>query len=161
IEETLIGFLRDRLTLIILDNCEHLIDACARLADSLLRACPGLRVLATSREALGIAGEVTWRGPPLSLPDPGQLPPVDDLAGYEAVRLFTERANAVQPGFALTPQNTPAVAQVCHRLDGMPLAIELAAARVRVMSPAEIAARLDDRFRFLTGGSRTALPRQR
>src|SRR5262249_49747588 len=115
--------------------------------------------LATSRELLGLGGETAWRVPSLGVP-PGGAARADELGGHEAVRLFVERAQAAQPGFALTPQNAPPVAQICRRLDGVPLAIELAAARVRALAPAEIAARLDDRFRLLTGGSRTALRRQ-
>jgi predicted ATPase/class 3 adenylate cyclase len=157
---TLADYLRSRQMLLLLDNCEHLIEACATLADELLRACPQLGILATSREALGIAGETAWRLPSLSLPDLQHLPPTESLTQYEAVRLFIERALAAQPSFAVTNQNAPAVAQVCHRLDGIPLAIELAAARVKALSVEQIAARLDDRFRLLTGGSRTALPRQ-
>jgi non-specific serine/threonine protein kinase len=160
IAETLVEFLRERSLLLVLDNCEHLLDACARLADSLLRACPRLRVLATSREALGIGGEVSWRVPSLSLPDAERPPSSEDLAGYEAVRLFTERARAVQPRFEVTSANSSSAAAICRRLDGIPLAIELAAARVKALTVEEIAARLDDRFRLLTGGSRTALPRQ-
>ncbi len=159
---TLTDYLRARRLLLILDNCEHLIDACAQLADTLLRACPDLRLLASSREALGIAGETAFRVPSLSLPrlGPRQTPTAESLTPYEAVRLFVERASAVRPDFQLTDAGAPAIAQICHRLDGVPLAIELAAARVRVMTPEQIAARLDDRFRLLTGGSRTALPRQ-
>ena len=158
--QTLADFLKPRTLLLVLDNCEHLVEACAALADGLLRACPQLRIMATSREALGIAGETAWRLPSLSLPDPRHLPPTESLTQYEAVRLFIERALAAQPTFAVTNQNAPAVAQLCHRLDGIPLAIELAAARVKALTVEQIAARLDDRFRLLTGGSRTALPRQ-
>jgi predicted ATPase/DNA-binding CsgD family transcriptional regulator len=145
----------------VLDNCEHLIDACAALADALLRACPSLRILATSREALGIAGERAWLVPSLSLPDSQNLPPFEELARYGAVRLFGERAGAAASAFELTERNAPAVAGLCQRLDGIPLAIELAAARVRVLSVEQIASRLEDSFELLTGGSRTALPRQR
>jgi non-specific serine/threonine protein kinase len=140
----------------VLDNCEHVVDACAALADALLRACPDLRVLATSREALGVAGEAPHRVPSLALPDPARPPPVEALAAYEAVRLFVERAAIVQPGFALTARNAAAVAQVCARLDGIPLALELAAARVRVLPLEQLLPRLEDRFRLLTGGGRTA-----
>ena len=118
-------------------------------------------ILTTSRAALNIAGETVWRVPSLSLPDPTALLPVDELLGYEAVRLFVERATTVLPTFTLTDQNAPAVVQICRRLDGMPLAIELAAARVKGLTPEQIATRLDDRFRLLTTGSRMALPRQR
>jgi predicted ATPase/class 3 adenylate cyclase len=159
--QTLADYLRSKSLLLVLDNCEHLVEACARLADHLLRAAPQLRILATSREALAIGGETSFPVPPLSLPDPygAPLPPVEPLAQYEAVRLFLERARAVQPGFVVTDTNALAVAQICWRLDGIPLAIELAAARVRALSPQQIAARLDDRFHLLTGGSRSALPR--
>lgn len=157
--------LRSRSLLVVLDNCEHLVAACAALADALLRTCPRLKILATSREALGIAGETTWRVPSLTLPEPAELTSsgldtVSALTQHEAVRLFIDRALAVTPAFAVTNRNAPAVAQICHRLDGVPLAIELAAARIRVLAPEQIAARLDDRFRLLTGGSRTVLPRQ-
>jgi predicted ATPase/class 3 adenylate cyclase len=155
--------LRPRRLLLVLDNCEHLVAACARLADALLRACPGLRILTTSREPLGIAGETAWRVPSLALPPLSPAPgpaPGEQLAQYEAVRLFIDRALAVRPDFAVTNQNAPAVAQLCTRLDGIPLAIELAAARVRVLPAEQLLARLEDRFRLLTGGSRTALRRQ-
>jgi predicted ATPase/class 3 adenylate cyclase len=160
---TLTDALKPRRLLLVLDNCEHLLDACARLADALLRACPHVRLLCTSREALGIAGEAAWRVPSLPVPADGgaaaPAPGAAGLAGYAAVRLFAERAAAVRPGFALTADSAAAVAQVCARLDGIPLAIELAAARVRVLPPQQLLARLDDRFRLLTGGSRTALER--
>ena len=131
-----------------------------RSQTSCCAACPDLHVIASSREGLGIAGEVLYRVPPLATPDPRHLPPLETLAQYEAVRLFVDRAANVKPGFALTAQNAPAIAQVCARLDGIPLAIELAAARAKLLMPDQIAARLDDRFRLLTSGSRTALPRQ-
>jgi predicted ATPase/DNA-binding SARP family transcriptional activator len=155
----LINYFRAKELLLVLDNCEHLIEACARLTETLLSACPQLRILMTSREALNIAGETTYRVPSLSLPDPQRLSPLPALTQYEAVRLFIERAVAVQPAFSVTNANAPAVAQICQHLDGIPLAIELAAARIRALSPDQIAARLDDRFNLLTGGSRTALPR--
>jgi len=157
--ETLADSLRGKSVLVILDNCEHLVAACAHLTTALLRACPNLRVLATSREALGVTGETTWRVPSLSVPDPQRLPSLDRFREYEAVRLFIDRAVASEPQFAVTSSNAPAVAQVCYRLDGIPLALELAAARIKVLAVEQIAARLDDRFRLLTGGSRTALPR--
>jgi len=159
--QTLSGYLQTRKMLLVLDNCEHLVEACAVLAEGLLRACPRLRILATSREALGIAGEARLSVPPLSLPDPRHLPAVEDVARYEAARLFVDRAKTVRPGFELTRPNASAVAQICYRLDGIPLAIELAAARVRVLSVGQIAARLDDRFALLTDGGRTALARQK
>ena len=150
--------LRHNQLLLILDNCEHLVGACAKLAESLLQSCPHLSILASSREALNIAGESVYRVPSLPLPDP-QAPLPADLAQYGAFQLFVERATAARPDFALTPANAAAVAWICQRLDGMPLAIELAAAKVKVMGIDQIGARLDDRFRLLTGGSRTALPR--
>ena len=160
--EVLVGHLKLKKALLVLDNCEHLIDACVGLASALLRSCPDLKILATSREALGIAGEITWLVPSLSLPDPQHLPPVEELGGYEAVRLFLERAAAVASDrFELTEENASAVARACQTLDGMPLAIELAAARVRVLSVGQIASRLDDSFDLLTVGSRTAVPRHR
>jgi predicted ATPase len=146
--------------LLILDNCEHVVSECARIAGALLQGCPSARLLATSREPLDIPGEVTWRVSTLALPSPERLPPPEELSGYEAVRLFVERAAAARPGFALTAGNALSVAQICYRLDGIPLAIELAAARARVLAVQEINARLHDRFRLLTGGSRTGLPRQ-
>ena len=141
-----LDYLRDKKILVILDNCEHLIEACARLADELLHQCAGLKILASSREALGIAGEVSYHVP--------------SLADSESTELFVERARAVNPNFKLTEGNAAHVAQICRRLDGIPLAIELAAARVKLLAPEQIAARLDDMFRLLVGGSRTALPRQ-
>jgi predicted ATPase/transcriptional regulator with XRE-family HTH domain len=162
--ETLVEHLRRRSMLLVLDNCEHLLAACAHLAEVLLRACPRLQVLATSREALAVGGETVWVVPSLTLPDPARLPPgegkaVAALARTDAVRLLVERARAARPGFALTSANAPAVVEVCQRLDGIPLALELAAARLKVLPVEEVAAHLHDRFRLLTGGSRTALPR--
>jgi predicted ATPase/DNA-binding CsgD family transcriptional regulator len=159
--ETLSDHLRPRSLLLVLDNCEHLIEACATLAEALLRSCPELRVLATSREALGIVGEVAWPVPSLSLPDLRRLPEVESLSRYESARLFVERAVAVKPDFAITERNAPAIAQICYRLDGIPLAIELAAARTKVLSVEQISERLDDCFGLLTAGGRTAMPRQR
>jgi predicted ATPase/class 3 adenylate cyclase len=163
--ETLADYLMPRKLLLVLDNCEHLLSACAQLAESLLRRCLGVRILATSREGLGIAGELTYRVPSLSLPELPPLAPAGEeflaaLRQSEAVRLFIDRAEFSQPGFAVAPRNAGPVAQLCHRLDGIPLAIELAAARVRALPVEQISARLDDCFRLLTGGSRTALPRQ-
>jgi predicted ATPase/Flp pilus assembly protein TadD len=157
--DTLNNYLRDREILLILDNCEHLVNEAARFADSLLRTAPTLRILATSREPLGIYGETAWRIPSLALPDPGGGG-LDDVRRSPAVRLFVDRARAARPSFDLTQKSAVSVAHVCRRLDGIPLAIELAAARARVLSVEQIAERLDDRFRLLTGGSRTALPRQ-
>jgi predicted ATPase len=145
--DTLLRFVGDREMLLLLDNCEHLLDASAALVDVLLGACANLKVLATSREPIGVAGEVTYRVPELPLLD-------------EAVELFTDRARLVRPAFSLTDTNRAAVTEICRRLDGMPLAIELAAARVRALSPTEILDGLHDRFRLLTGGARTAVPRQ-
>jgi predicted ATPase/DNA-binding CsgD family transcriptional regulator len=146
--------------LLVLDNCEHLIPSCAEVADSLLRACPQLHLLATSREPLGVPGEVTWRVPSLPFPADPSLVPAEGLVRFEAVRLFAERARLARPRFALTAENAAAAAEICARLDGIPLAIELAAARARVFSATQIAAGLDDRFRLLTGGARTTVPRQ-
>jgi len=152
-------YLRSKEILLILDNCEHLLSACAQLVDLLLQACPNLCILATSREALDIPGEVTLRVPSLSIPDIQRFEPAEALTQYESVRLFVERAELIQPGFALNHSNALSIAQICRRLDGIPLAIELAVARVKVMNVEQVALRLDDRFRLLTGGSRTALPR--
>jgi predicted ATPase/DNA-binding SARP family transcriptional activator len=146
-------------TLIVLDNCEHLLDAVVRLVDDLLGRCPPLRVLATSRESFGIPGEALCPVPPLGLPPPDANPA--EAVGYPSVRLFVDRVSAVRPGFAVTDDNIGAVVEICRRLDGLPLAIELAAARLRSLPVATLAARLDDRFRLLTGGSRTAVPRHR
>jgi non-specific serine/threonine protein kinase len=154
--ETLSHYLRQKELLIVLDNCEHVIEACARLAEDLLRTCPDLWLLATSRENLGIAGEISFRVPSLSLPDPKQQLPLEALAHYEAICLFVERAAAAQSDFRLTSANAAAVTDICHRLDGMPLAIELAAARVKALPVEQIAARLDDSFKLLTRGRRTA-----
>lgn len=158
--DALTDYLRAKKLLLVLDNCEHLIVACAQLAHHLLTHCPNVQILATSREALDIGGEVIYQVPPLALPDPNHLPLPDSLSGYDAVRLFIERATAVQPTFVVNIGNAPAVAQICYRLDGIPLALELAAARIKLFSPEQIAAHLDNRFRLLTGGSRTATPRQ-
>jgi predicted ATPase len=152
-------YMRGKNLLLILDNCEHLIDACAQLADHLLRNCPNVKILASSREALGIAGEVTYTVPSLALPEGSVTGPVA-LAEYEAVQLFVERAKTANPRFTLTDDNAVAIASICLRLDGIPLALELAAARSKLFSAEQIASRLNDRFRLLTGGSRTALPRQ-
>jgi predicted ATPase/DNA-binding SARP family transcriptional activator len=153
----LVAALADRRMLLVLDNCEHVVEAAARLAHRLLGACPALRVLATSREALGITGETLWPVPPLALPPPGTAP-VEAL-DYPAVRLFAERAAAVRPDFAVDAGNADAVLRICRAVDGLPLAIELAAARLRGLSLAEITGRLDDRFALLSRGDRTAPPR--
>jgi predicted ATPase/DNA-binding CsgD family transcriptional regulator len=159
--DILLTALATRRLLLVLDNCEHLLDACAALADALLRACPDLRILTSSREPLGIAGETIWRVPSLALPDPARPPAPEEFARSDAVRLFTERAVAALPSFALTAENAAAVAAICRRLDGIPLALELAAARVRALGVEQIADRLDDACRLLTVGNRAAPPRQR
>ncbi|MCW5939569.1 MAG: tetratricopeptide repeat protein [Fimbriimonadaceae bacterium] len=158
--ESLAGFLRERKVLIVLDNCEHLIESAAKLADSLTRRCPALALLATSRQPLGVSGERTYRVASLGLPPETVSPSPDSLEQVESVRLFIDRAALARPGFDVTDKNAVALASVCQRLDGIPLAIELAAARMRAMSLDELDARLDQRFKLLTGGSRTALPRQ-
>ncbi len=161
--ETLVDALRPRHLLLVLDNCEHLIAACARLSDLLLRRCPQVRILASSREPLNIAGEVLWPVPALASKEFwGRSHPWEfsELAALESVQLFVDRAVAVRPGFTLTPENASIVAEIGWRLDGIPLAIELAAARVKLLPLNQILERLDDRFRFLTSGNRTALPRQ-
>lgn len=155
----LVDFLCKKNLLLILDNCEHLITACASLIDRLLRSCPNLHILATSRELLGIQGEVAYLVPSLSTPTSRQPPPLETLAQSEAVRLFIERAQTASPGFTLTETNAAPILEICQRLDGIPLAIELAAARLRVLSVGQIAVRLNDVFRLLTGGIRTSLPR--
>lgn len=160
IEETLIDFLKEKEILILLDNCEQLVHACAELAEKLLSSCPRLKIIATSREALNCKGEKTFRIPPLTMPDPNSQQTPEQLTQYEAVRLFIERALLVNPEFRVNNGNAPALAGVCSRLDGIPLAIELAAARTKILSVEKIHERLDDRFSLLTGGKRTALPRQ-
>ena len=153
------GHLHDKCLLLILDNCEHLVQACAQFADAILRTCPHARVLATSRETLGIAGEISWPVSSMQTPDASHHIAATQAAGFDAVRLFSERARAVRSDFHVTDENAPAVVQICQRLDGIPLALELAAARVKILSVEQIAARLDDRFGLLTGGSRTAFAR--
>jgi predicted ATPase/DNA-binding CsgD family transcriptional regulator len=159
--DTLADALRPRRLLLALDTCEHLIDSCARLCHRLLASSQGLHVLATSREPLRMAAEAVWQVPPLSLPQPGAPEAPEELSRYEAVRLFGDRAEASLPGFALGTGNVSAVSALCRSLDGVPLAIELAAAWVRVLSVEQIVTRLDDRFRLLTSGDRTAPARQR
>jgi non-specific serine/threonine protein kinase len=173
---TLVEALRPRRVLLVLDNCEHLLDACAALVEALLRAGPGVRVLATSRPPLGVGGETLYPVPPLRLPPAGRgepgtpgatreigrpAPGLARVAQAEAVRLFADRAAAALPGFTVTAENVVAVAAICRRLDGLPLALELAAARVRGLAVGDLAAQLEDRFQLLTGGSRTAPPRLR
>jgi non-specific serine/threonine protein kinase len=161
VTETLVDAMRNKEALILLDNCEHVVDACAGLVETLLGSCPRLRILATSREPLCIAGEANRLVPSLSLPDPERSPTVEELAGYESARLFVERAVYKSSDFVLTPENAEAVAGICRQLDGIPLAIELAAARVGSLSVEQISGRLKDSLKLLTGGSRTATPRQR
>ena len=158
--ESVIGHLSNRRLLLELDNCEHLIDASAQAADRLLQSCPDLRILATSREPLHVPGEVVFRVPPLSLPQPEGPADPSSLARFASVELFVERARAASPSFRLTAQNAEDVAALCSHLDGLPLAIELAASRVALFPVSTIVRRLDDRFRLLVGGSRTALSRQ-
>jgi predicted ATPase/DNA-binding NarL/FixJ family response regulator len=152
-------YLSDKHMLLVLDNCEHLRTACAVLAETVLRAAPALRVLATSRQALGLTGEHIFQVPTLSVPDADQRPPPPALHQYEAVSLFLDRATAVKPGFVLTEANAETVARVCQRLDGLPLAIELTAVRLRALSVDEVLERLEDRYRLLTAGSPGVLPR--
>jgi predicted ATPase/class 3 adenylate cyclase len=158
-DQSLLDNLRSKTLLLILDNCEHLLPDMAQLVETMLRRAPGLRVLATSREKLAVTGEIVWRIPPLSSPDLMETANIEKLMQYEAVKLFSDRAAAAKPDFTITKENAEMVAQICAHLDGLPLAIELAAARVRVLSVEEILARLTDRFRLLVG-TRTALPRQ-
>jgi predicted ATPase/class 3 adenylate cyclase len=163
--DTVTDYLRGKQLLLVLDNCEHLIETCARLSDHFLHACPKLKMITSSREALGIDGETVYRVPSLSLPEAVEDPQetedlTHDLLRYEATQLFTERARKANPQFALTKDNASSVTRICQQLDGIPLAIELAAARVKMFTPQQIAERLGDRFKLLTDGSRTALPRQ-
>jgi predicted ATPase/class 3 adenylate cyclase len=158
--EALLRHVKDRRLLIVLDNCEHVVQACAELAKQLLQGGAGIRILASSREHLNIAGETVYPLAPLAVPDRKRKLSLDELTRYEAVRLFAERASAAQPSFRITDANAEPVSDICQRLDGIPLAIELATARVRTLSVDKIAARLIDRFRLLSGGDRTLLPRQ-
>jgi predicted ATPase/class 3 adenylate cyclase len=157
--DTLSDYLRPRAALLVLDNCEHLVDACAQLAQTLLVVCPHVKIVATSREALGVPGESVRPVPPLSLPEDSRDLHIESLSQYESIQLFVERAVGVFPSFRLTPRNAQAMVHICARLDGIPLAIEMAAARLKALSVEQIAGRLDDAFRLLTAGSRTALPR--
>jgi predicted ATPase/DNA-binding SARP family transcriptional activator/DNA-binding CsgD family transcriptional regulator len=159
--QTIVEALRDREILLILDNCEHIVEAAARLADLLLDGCPRIKILATSREPLGVPGEVLWRVPPLSLPDEDGGETVEGLIRYEAVRLFVDRSRLRLPGFSLTAENAPAVARVCRKLAGIPLAIELATARMGTLAVEQVAQRLEASLDVLSAGSRTAEPRQR
>lgn len=160
VERTITNDLRQKRMLLVLDNCEHLVEACANFASRLLKSCPGVRVFATSREHLGIEGELTFRVPSLSLPEIGGIETPDSLSQYEAVRLFIERAVLHDPAFTVTNANAPAVASICRRLDGIALALELAAAKVPLLSVEDINDRLGERFGLFASGSRTALPRQ-
>jgi predicted ATPase/class 3 adenylate cyclase len=160
LEELLEGYLRDRQTLLLLDNLEQVLEA-APIVERLLSNAPNLKILATSRIPLGLYGEYEFPVPPLSLPDPDSLPPLEYLTEYEAIRLFVERARAVRPDFSLTEENGPAVVEICERLDGLPLAIELAAARIKLLPPRVLLARLGNRLKILTGGARNLPERQR
>ena len=157
--EALLDHLSQRRALVLVDNCEHLIDAVAAAIDQLLRRCPALTVLATSREVLHVPGETAWLVPSLSLPVPGLSPPLEELRHFDAVRLFEERARLARSSFSITIANAATVSSICRRLDGIPLAIELAAARVGVMPLAEIQARLDDRYRLLVSSDRGPVAR--
>ena len=157
---TITDHLRSRQLLLVLDNCEHLIETCATLADALLRQCPQVVVLATSRQPLGIGGERTYRVPSLTMPNPKRDVTPESLSQFESARLYTERAQLQRQSFVVTEENAPALASICYRLDGIPLAIELAAARMRTMSVEQIERHLDQRFRLLVQGSRAARPRQ-
>ena len=152
--------LGDQPSLLVLDNCEHLIAACAELVTDLLSANPSTSVLTTSREPLGVPGEITWRVPSMRCPSIDDSVDVPALSQYDAVVLFVERARRARPSFQVSEANAPAIAEICYRLDGIPLALELAAARCRQMSAERIATELDDRFRLLTGGARTVVARQ-
>lgn len=158
--DTLIEKIKDKSLLILLDNCEHLIQACAEITDKLLQSVEGIRILATSREALNIPGEVVWRIPSLSFPDPGSKKDIDKVQSYEAIKLFTDRASSGKPGFMLNNQNVSPVVGICQRIAGIPLAIELAATRIRHLGPEAILERLEDQFKILSSSSRTAPERQ-
>lgn len=155
--DVLVSFLRDRELLLVLDNCEHLINACAEFSEFLLKQCPTLKILATSRENLGLASEHTLIVPAMDVPEVSF--PLEEMQGYEAMRFFEDRARAALPMFKIIPENANAVVEICRRLDGIPLAIELAAARVKILSPDQITTLLEDRFTLLRGGSRTSMKR--
>lgn len=161
IVQTMRRYLKQRSLLLVLDNCEHLATACAAVAADIAQTCPGVTVLATSREPLGISGEITWRVPSLPFPAADDVDSVERLERFDAVKLFVERARRMRPSFVLTPSNAEAVLRICRRLDGIPLALELAAAQVRVLGPEQIARGLGESFGLLTGSERVALPRQR
>ena len=156
----LVDYLEDKELLLILDNCEHLLDACAVVVGALLRGTPGIRVLATSRQPLNADGEFVYPVPPLAIPEVSSMTSIDQLRQFEAVSLFCDRAAAASGQFELSADNQVAVVELCRRLDGMPLALELAAVRTRALGVEEIVTRLNDRFDLLTGGSRSAVPRQ-
>ncbi len=160
LEETLKEYLQDKEILLILDNCEHVIDACAKLVEKLLESCQKMKIIATTREILKCSGEQVHHVAPLTLHNPRKKISPEKLTQYEGVRLFVERALSVNPGFRVTNENAKALAEICHQLDGIPLSIELAAARMKVLSVEKISERLSDMFKLLTGGKRTALPRQ-
>ena len=160
VTEALVKHVADQRLLLVLDNCEHLVQACAVLAEQLLRSSAHLRILASSREPLRVSGEANYHVPALAVPALQDRVTVEALPQYPAVGLFVDRATAARPTFRLTEHNARAVAEICRNLDGIPLAIELAAARIRALSVENIAGRLNDRFQFLTGGNRAALPRQ-
>src|SRR5258706_10542940 len=159
--ETLGDYLASKKLLLVLDNVEHLLEACVHLVDEIVRRCPDIAVLVTSRERLGMTGELTYRVPSLTVPGTNETEMPETTSRYEGVRLFVERAKLMRPDFDLTKENASCVASICARLDGMPLAIELAAPRLRSMSADELSQRLDPPFAFLTHGSRTAVPRHR
>src|SRR5450755_4477186 len=161
VDEAILQWLRRKNILLIIDNCEHVLEVVSRLADTILRTCPDVRLLATSREALGIAGEVVHRLPSLVVPENVTDMHAHDALRFGSISLFVDRANAADSRFALTNETAPIVAEICRRLDGIPFAIELAAARVKVLSIPNLSQRLNDRFKLLTGGSRAALPRQK
>ena len=158
--ESLVNYLRPRNSLLILDNCEHVIHETAVMVQTILQQCPQVKILATSREAFALPGEMVFQVPPLTLPQRTNQIGIEEQAQYEAIQLFVERATAVSQGFQLTKENVEPVTQICQQLDGIPLAIELAAARVKLLTTEQIASRLDDRFRLLTKGNRHSLPRQ-
>jgi predicted ATPase/class 3 adenylate cyclase len=158
--DMLVEYLAARQVLLVLDNCEHLVEACAALVDALLRGCASLTVLATSRAPLGVPGEIAWRVPSMAVPAEPLRQPIESLRQFDAVSLFIDRAQQVRPNFAITADTAPAMAQICSDLDGIPLAIELAAARVRMMTLDQICRALRDRFHLLTGGARTVMARQ-
>jgi predicted ATPase/class 3 adenylate cyclase len=160
IDDALVQWLKRKRLLLLVDNCEHVIDAAASLAAAILSACPDVRILATSRQALRVTGEAAYKLPSLATPERVEGLSADAALGYGAIKLFVDRAKAIDPGFSVSDATAPVVAEICRRLDGIPLAIELAAARVKILSLATLASKLDERFRILTGGSRAALPRQ-